>query len=91
MVWSGSGREAGRPGLRAAGFAHVACHTHTYPHAVATDEWCRLVKGRFWSTFSNFTDEELEDGCRQVRASADGGDTLRFDDRLLLIEARVGK
>ena len=77
--------------LNAAGFRDVATHVHTYPHEVATDEWCRLVKGRFWSTFSNFTDAELDEGCARIRADAaaraDPG-VLRFDDRLLLIEAR---
>ena len=83
--------------LRAAGFFDVATHLHTYPHVVATEEWCRLVKGRFWSTFSHFTEAELEEGCARIRADAaaagaatgGGCEVLRFDDRLLFIEARV--
>ena len=48
------------------------------------------------STFSSFDDAELRAGCEEIRAAADaaaGGnsgaraDVLRFDDRLLLIEA----
>ena len=82
--------------LRAAGFAHVECHLHAYPHAVRTDEWCRLVRGRFWSTFSHFTDRELEAGCAEIRAHAESsqagdGQELRFEDRLLLIVARAAE
>ena len=83
--------------LRAAGFVHVECHTHTYPHVVPVDEWCRLVRGRFWSTFANFSEEELERGCQQIcdaatRRSppADASDEkLQFEDRLLLIVASL--
>ena len=85
--------------LKSAGFRDVATHVHTYPHEVETEKWCRLVEGRFWSTFSHFTDGELVEGCARIRADAAakaasdaGGDAgvLRFDDRLLLIEARSG-
>ena len=83
--------------LRAAGFDFVRLHAHAYPHSVPTDEWCRLVKGRFWSTFSNFSDAELEAGCALIREAACNAippvageeHLVRFEDRLLLIEARV--
>ena len=78
--------------LRAAGFDAVKTHLHAYPHEVATDEWCRLVRGRFWSTFSHFSDDELLAACAHIRAqAAAAGDahTLHFDDRLLLIVARM--
>ena len=78
--------------LKAAGFSDVTTHLHTYPHEVPVDKWCQLVKGRFWSTFSHFTDEELELGAEQIRAKAaigaqDAAGLLRFEDRLLLIVA----
>jgi hypothetical protein len=49
-------------------------------------EWCRLVRGCFWSTFSGFSDEELAAGCEDIRAASTEG-VLRFEDRLLLIDA----
>ena len=78
--------------LRAAGFDKVECHLHAYPHAVKIEEWCRIVSGRFWSTFSHFTDEELLEGCAKIRADAQeparqDAETLHFEDRLLLIVA----
>ena len=31
-----------------------------YPLEMPTSTWTAMVRGRFWSTFSHFTDEELE-------------------------------
>ena len=73
--------------LREAGYGSVDVHLHSYPHEVPLDEWRRLVRGRFWSTFSNFTDAELEVGCAHIGARSDADGMLRFEDRLLLIDA----
>jgi len=72
--------------LKEAGFGAVHVNMHRYPHEVGVEEWCRLVRGRFWSTFSEFTDEELEVGCAHIRAAGRAG-VLHFEDRLLLIDA----
>ena len=73
--------------LREAGFGSVHVHLHCYPHEVGVEEWCRLVHGRFWSTFSDFSDAKLEAGCEHIRGAAGADGVLRFEDRLLLIDA----
>jgi len=50
-----------------------------------------MVKSKFWSTFSNFSDEELNAACDTIakeyedRVDSDG--ILHFEDRLVFISA----
>jgi hypothetical protein len=50
-----------------------------------------MVRNRFWSTFSNFTDEELEAGCATIaeEARVDGDGRVHFEERLVFISARL--
>ena len=34
---------------------------------IPIDTWCSMIRSRFWSTFSSFTDAELEDGIKEIR------------------------
>lgn len=76
--------------LSNAGFSHVRHHIVTYPCSIELNKWKAMVKGRFWSTFSNFTDEELTEACdnsiaNSVTLDLDGN--ISFEDRLLFITA----
>ncbi|KAL3806350.1 hypothetical protein ACHAXA_007691 [Cyclostephanos tholiformis] len=77
--------------LVAAGYKDVTCKTMTYPCAVRLDTWLSMVKNRFWSTFSHFTDVELEDGCARIveEAMIDGNGRVHFEERLLFISACI--
>ena len=70
--------------LRAAGFTNVTANELTLTYQMHLDDWCSLVSRRFWSTFSHFTDAELERGVAEIRAQA-GGDVLQIGDKLVLI------
>ena len=72
--------------LRAAGFTNVTANELTLTYQMPLDDWCSLVSRRFWSTFSHFTDAELERGVAEIRAQA-GGDVLQIGDKLVLIAA----
>lgn len=78
--------------LNEAGFTNIVHTVETEPCSISLDRWQSMVKGRFWSTFSNFTDAELEQACQTIaenerhRIDPDGT-TLRFEDRLLFISA----
>ncbi|KAL3798302.1 hypothetical protein ACHAW5_010639 [Stephanodiscus triporus] len=77
--------------LRAAGFANVTRRTMTYSCAVSLEAWLRMVRNRFWSTFSHFTDEELDGGCARIAedARADEEGMVHFEERLVFISARA--
>jgi cyclopropane fatty-acyl-phospholipid synthase-like methyltransferase len=78
--------------LEQAGFSDVQHSLESYPCTVLLERWQSMVKSRFWSTFSNFTDKELDDACHRIaedekeRIDKDG--LLHFEDRLLFITAR---
>ena len=49
-----------RDELRTAGFAHVSERPITLTYSMPLEQWTSLVSSRFWSTFSEFTDKELQ-------------------------------
>ena len=74
--------------------AAASAARHSYPCEVGLEQWCELVRGRFWSTFHGFSQEELASGVAEIRegaharrAAAEGATTLKFEDRLVFIEA----
>jgi cyclopropane fatty-acyl-phospholipid synthase-like methyltransferase len=77
--------------LTAAGFSDIQHSIEPYPCVISLERWQSMVKARFWSTFANFSDVELEEACRVIaenekhRISDDG--SLHFEDRLLFITA----
>jgi cyclopropane fatty-acyl-phospholipid synthase-like methyltransferase len=75
--------------LESAGFVEVS-HTR-YPCVINLERWQSMVKSRFWSTFAEFTDEELNAACESmVEREKDKikGDKIHFEDRLLFVSAR---
>jgi len=77
--------------LYQAGFSKVQFSLESYPCQISLKQWQAMVKRRFWSTFSNFTDEELEQACESMpllhadRLDEDGN--LTFEDRLVFLTA----
>lgn len=77
--------------LTAAGFSDVQHSVEPYPCVISLERWQAMVKARFWSTFANFSDAELEAACHVIaenekhRITEDG--CLHFEDRLLFITA----
>lgn len=45
-----------------------------------------LIKSRFWSCFSNFSDIELEKGIKEIESKYSGQEILSFNDNILIIE-----
>ena len=74
-----------------AGFSNIDHSIEAYPCSIKLDQWQDMIKGRFWSTFSFFTDKELEQACQKIaKAEAhriDEGGFVHFEDRLLFITA----
>jgi protein-L-isoaspartate O-methyltransferase len=85
--------------LNDAGFSEVTATLEAYPCEVELEQWLGMVRGRFWSTFHSFSDEELEEGCQEIVAAHEvrmasasveepkSSSILRFEDRLFFITA----
>lgn len=78
--------------LRRAGFTRVESTVESYPCTISLKRWQSMIRARFWSTFSHFTDEELEAACDEIaRVNTDrdenGDGILYFEDRLIFITA----
>jgi hypothetical protein len=77
--------------LTDAGFQNVQCKMEAYTCEISLTRWQTMVKQRFWSTFANFTDSELDEACKVIAESEaprmDPNGCIRFEDRLLFILA----
>jgi SAM-dependent methyltransferase len=78
--------------LELAGFSNVQHSIESYRCTILLERWQSMVKARFWSTFSTFTDKELDEACHSIAESekerVDKDGLLHFEDRLLFITAR---
>ena len=73
--------------LKAVGFGNVKVHKEAYMLTVSLDTWCRIVRGRFWSNLSPFTEEEMDAGIAEIRSKYAGQEEIKFEDRNIWIEA----
>eukprot|EP00934_Nitzschia_sp_Nitz4_P007863 Nitzschia sp. Nitz4//scaffold382_size14485//10635//11480//NITZ4_008938-RA/size14485-processed-gene-0.8-mRNA-1//1//CDS//3329549923//7853//frame0 len=79
--------------LKQAGFIDVQTTLEAYPCQIQWTRWQEMVKNRFWSTFSNFSDQELQEACQVMtqeyaeRIDADG--KIHFEDRLVFVSASL--
>jgi hypothetical protein len=78
--------------LTTAGFVSPSSTIESYPCTIPLERWQGMVRRRFWSTFANFTDAELEAACQAMaeteRHRIDSDGNLHFEDRLLFISAQ---
>lgn len=70
--------------LQAAGFV-VATSVHGYPLEVSRRTWIDMVKSRFWSTFSSFSDVDLQAGCDELEREYP--ETIHFEEQLVILVA----
>lgn len=79
--------------LERAGFTEITSRVAPYPCQIPLEVWQAMVRDRFWSTFSNFTDDELEQGCQDIaqeyKDRVDSNGILHFQDRILCIAAKI--
>jgi hypothetical protein len=74
-----------------AGFTRVHYTVEAYPCQIPLHRWLSMIRNRFWSTFSNFSDTELEQACERIKHEekhrVDDEGVIRFDDRLIFLTA----
>lgn len=77
--------------LKEAGFRHTEHSIEAYSCSIAMDRWLAMIKARFWSTFSDFADQELEEACQRITRDeayrVDEKGDIHFEDRLVFITA----
>eukprot|EP00536_Pseudo-nitzschia_multiseries_P002784 jgi/Psemu1/184258/e_gw1.38.15.1 len=88
--------------LKEAGYTHLERTVEAYPCSISLASWQSMVKNRFWSTFSNFSDEELERACESIAQNnyskrkidhadaaveEEGDPILHFEDRMIFLTA----
>lgn len=77
--------------LKLAGFVNIQHSIETYPCEIPLERWQSMIRQRFWSTFSNFTDDDLNEACQKIAETEtdriDKNGVLHFEDRLLFITA----
>jgi hypothetical protein len=77
--------------LKEAGFRDIAHSIEAYPCSTPLHRWLNMITSRFWSTFSNFSDEELQEACQRITRDEtnriDETGDIHFEDRLLFITA----
>ncbi len=61
---------------------------HDFEALLPKATWYGMIRARFWSTFSHFTDAELESGIRELEETHQAQTKLYFVDRLLFIVGR---
>jgi len=70
--------------LEASGFA-VEREMFTYRHRLPKEVYFRMVRARYMSLISSFSDRELEEGLAEMAATHAGREVLEFDDRFDMI------
>jgi SAM-dependent methyltransferase len=89
--------------LEEAGYTNIVWNVESYPCSIQLNRWTEMIKSRFWSTFSNFTDQQLDEACNEITIKAkaakdnnnddnnndndDNDIILRFEDRLIFLTA----
>jgi SAM-dependent methyltransferase len=72
--------------LRSSGL-EVSSSEHAFPFQIPKTQWFELIRRRFWSTFSHFSDDQLEVGIAEIDAQ-NSGEVLHFEERLTFVEAQ---
>jgi hypothetical protein len=77
--------------LQEAGFTDIQYTLESYPCHISLQRWKSMVKNRFWSTFSNFSDDELVIASKHIELDyhdrIDDHGNIHFEDRLLFLTA----
>ena len=66
---------------------HVSLTVFDYPAKLNIDWWTNMVKNRFWSTFSEFNDNEIASGVNEIYQKYGKSGFVSFTEKLVLIVA----
>ncbi|KMP10542.1 hypothetical protein UR09_05835 [Candidatus Nitromaritima sp. SCGC AAA799-A02] len=63
-------------------------HEHLkYPHSISKEKYISMVRTGYMTVLSSFSDDEIEEGIREMETNLSGKDTLEFEDHFDFILA----
>lgn len=75
--------------LRAAGFDTVDTQFSDFEISMPLQDWCAMVRSRFWSCYRNVSDAELEEDLAKLTQEREGAQNIDMVDKLLFITGTV--
>ena len=73
--------------LEQSGYRIISVDVFPYPAKLNVSWWIDMVQQRFWSTFSEFNDEDLALGVKEIRRNFEKSETVEFVEKLVIIVA----
>ena len=73
--------------LKQTGFHVTSVEVAEYPVTLDLKWWTDMVLTRFWSTFSEFSDDELSIGIEEIKKKYGKSDTIGFLEKMVFIVA----
>merc|ERR1719499_1295754 len=76
--WHGTSQKTVRHAFESNGFQLKEVKEYLWPWETSRENWCSMLKQRFWSNLRNLTDEEIDEYIAQQE------ETIKFNDRFVL-------
>lgn len=73
--------------IQKAGFTKVTTTIEGFPIQLPRTIWYQLLKQRFWSNLTPFSDTAIEEGIQEIEAQFPKGDHFTFEDQFVFILA----
>jgi len=67
---------------------NVICKSINIDIKMSKDDWFQIIRSRFWSTFSHFNDNELEEGIKELKISLANKEDVSYTEELILFIAK---
>lgn len=74
--------------LQQSGFSVSSVSVHEYPVSLAMNLWITMIRNRFWSTFSEFDDDNIEKGITEIQEKFGQSGFVNFSEKYVLIVAQ---
>ena len=74
--------------LQQSGFSVSSVSVHEYPVSLDMNWWITMIRNRFWSTFSEFDDENIEKGIIEIQEKFAQSNFLQFSEKYVVIIAQ---
>ena len=71
--------------LEKSGFVVSSISVHDYPASLNINWWTTMIRNRFWSIFSRFDDDQLEQGIDEINGKFGKSGFVTFLDKLAVI------
>jgi len=74
--------------LQQSGFSVSSVSVQKYPVSLDINWWITMIRNRFWSTFSEFDDDNIEKGINEIQESFGQSRFVSFAEKYVLIVAQ---